>query len=130
MYLSESEDRSRTSFRVDDTLRSQPGEEARLILYRIAQEALTNVTKHANATEAAVLLGERDGGFLVRVTDDGVGFVPERAVTVPGHMGLAAMRERAQLAGGTIQIDSAPGAGTVVECWIPSLIGELAAAGA
>jgi PAS domain S-box-containing protein len=112
MYLNESDDRSQTSFRVDDTLRSQPGEEARLILYRIAQEALTNVTRHANAKEAAVVLGERDGGFLVRVTDDGVGFAPERVLTVPGHMGLAAMRERAQLAGGTIQIDSAPGAGT------------------
>jgi len=125
MYVNESGDSSPTAFRIEDKLRSQPDEDARIILYRIAQEALMNVTKHAKAREAEVLLGERDGGFLVRVTDDGVGFAPEDARTAPGHMGLAAMRERAQLAGGRIHIDSAPTTGTVVECWIPSLAGDL-----
>jgi PAS domain S-box-containing protein len=121
MYVHESRDRSPTAFRIEDKLHSQPDEQARIILYRVAQEALTNIAKHAKAEEAEVLLGERDGGFLVRVTDNGVGFTPESALIVPGHMGLAAMRERAQLAGGRIHVDSAPRTGTVVECWIPSL---------
>jgi PAS domain S-box-containing protein len=120
MYVDESRDQSATTVRLEDTLRTQPGEEARIILYRIAQEALTNVRKHAHATEAEVLITDHDGGFLVRITDDGVGFVPEHTLSVPGHLGLAAMRERAELAGGTIRIDSAPRMGTVVECWIPS----------
>jgi PAS domain S-box-containing protein len=125
MYVNESRDRSPTNIRVEDKLRSRPDEDARIILYRIAQEALTNITKHAHANEAEVLLAERDGGFLVRVTDDGVGFTPDAALTAPGHMGLAAMRERAQLAGGRIHIDSAPTGGTVVECWIPLLTADL-----
>jgi PAS domain S-box-containing protein len=125
MYVNESRDRSPTNFRVEDKLRSNPDEDARIILYRIAQEALTNITKHAHASEAEVLLAERDDGFLVRVTDDGDGFTPDAALTAPGHMGLAAMRERAQLAGGRIHIDSAPARGTVVECWIPLLTGDV-----
>ena len=120
MYVKESLDGSPTTFRLEDTLRSQPSQEARITLYRVALEALTNVTKHAEATKAEVMLGERDGGFLVRIADDGVGFAPNRTLTAPGHMGLAAMRERARLAGGNIRIDSAPRSGTVVECWIPS----------
>ena len=120
MYLNESRDQSPTTFRLEDKLRSQPDDEARIILYRIAQEALTNVRKHAHASEAEVLIREHDGGFVVRITDDGVGFAPEETVSVPGHLGLAAMRERAELAGGRIRINSAPRTGTVVECWIPS----------
>jgi signal transduction histidine kinase len=121
MYVDESRDGTVTSYRVVDELESQPDEEARIILYRVAQEALTNVRKHARAGEAEVLLSRRDGGFVVRITDDGVGFTPEETPSVPGHLGLAAMRERIELAGGTIRIDSAPQTGTVVECWLPSL---------
>jgi PAS domain S-box-containing protein len=120
MYLNESRDQSRTTFRLQDTLLSQPDDEARIILYRIAQEALTNVRKHAQAMEADVLVEEHDGGFLVRITDDGVGFAPAQTLSAPGHLGLAAMRERAELAGGRIRIESEPGMGTMLECWIPS----------
>ena len=90
-----------------------------MILYRLAQEALTNVRKHARASTAAVLLDERDGGYRLRVTDNGVGFKVEDASPVPGHLGLAAMRERAELAGGWLRIESAVDAGTTVECWLP-----------
>jgi PAS domain S-box-containing protein len=121
MYVNESQDRSKTTVHLEDRLLSEPDGEARIILYRIAQEALTNVTKHAQASEAEVLLTQRDGGSMVRIADDGVGFQPDGARTAPGHIGLAAMRERARLAGGRIRIESAPGTGTVVECWIPSL---------
>jgi PAS domain S-box-containing protein len=124
MYVNESRDRFQTSVRLEDRLISEPDEGARIILYRIAQEALTNVAKHAQASETEVLLAQRDGGSVVRIADDGVGFQPDGARAAPGHMGLAAMRERARLAGGRIRIDSAPGTGTVVECWIPSLNGD------
>jgi len=79
------------------------------------------VRKHAEANEAEVLVAERGDGFLVRITDDGTGFTPEQTPPAPGHLGLAAMRERAELAGGTLKIDSAPKTGTTVECWIPTL---------
>jgi signal transduction histidine kinase len=121
MYIDESGDVTSTSYRLDDALRSQPGEEARLILYRVAQEAITNVRKHARADTAEVLLAHRDGGFLVRISDDGIGFTQEETHSVPGHLGLAAMRERVELVGGTIRIDSAPHIGTVIECWLPAL---------
>ena len=124
MYLDESRDKAVTAYRLTDELRRQPGEEARMTLYRVAQEALTNVRKHAYAKGADILVGERDSGFVVRIADDGVGFEPDRTV-VPGHLGLAAMRERIELAGGTIRIDSAPGTGTIVECWIPTGVGNL-----
>ena len=124
IYIEESQDQTPTVYRVEDQLRAQPGHEARIILYRVAQEALTNVRKHAHAAEAVVLLAHRDGGFVVRITDDGMGFLAMEATTVPGHLGLAAMRERAELADGTIRIESAPYVGTTVECWIPSLQGD------
>ena len=109
---------------LNDELRLQPDEASRLILYRVAQEALTNARKHARASEVEVVIAYRDGGFLLRVTDDGVGFVPETPFSTPGHLGLVAMRERVELAGGAITIDSAPGTGTVVDCWIPAAIGD------
>src|SRR5262245_53267310 len=77
MYIEESRDQTPTVYLLEDNLRLQPNEEIRIILYRVAQEALTNVRKHARAKEAAVLLAQRDGGFLVRITDDGVGFSPQ-----------------------------------------------------
>jgi PAS domain S-box-containing protein len=120
MYIEQAGEQSATSYRLIDELRSQPGEQARIILYRVAQEALTNVRKHAQATEAEILIAYRESGFLVRITDDGIGFAPETSLS-PGHLGLIAMRERVELAGGTIRIDSAPQTGTVVECWLPNL---------
>ena len=124
MYIDESQDGTSTTYRLHDELREQPGEDVRIILYRVAQEALTNVRKHAQANEVEVLIGNRKGGCMVRVTDDGLGFAPDRTPAAPGHLGLAAMRERAELAGGTIRIDSAPQTGTVVECWIPGLVDD------
>jgi PAS domain S-box-containing protein len=121
MYIEESQDQNSSTYHLDDELRLQPSAEARIILYRIAQEALTNVRKHAYASVARVLLAHHDAGFLVRITDDGVGFAPEHALLIPGHLGLAAMRERIELAGGTLRIDSAPNTGTVIEAWIPPL---------
>ncbi|HXF56283.1 MAG TPA: ATP-binding protein [Actinomycetota bacterium] len=60
-----------------------------------------------------------DGGLLLRVRDDGRGLRPEAVVEGGSHLGLAAMRERAEQAGGWLRLSGAPGAGTTVEAWLP-----------
>jgi signal transduction histidine kinase len=105
---------------VDDELDTDPSTQTRVILYRIAQEALTNARKHAHADEIRVKLEERDGGVWMEVSDDGVGYTPEGAVVAePGHLGIAAMRERAEMAGGWCTLRSLPGAGTTLDVWLP-----------
>jgi PAS domain S-box-containing protein len=86
-------------------------------LYRIAQEALHNVVKHAGAREARVEIARQPDGVRVRVDDDGHGFDP--AAVPDGHLGLAGMRARAERLGGRFAVASAPGHGTVVEAVIP-----------
>jgi signal transduction histidine kinase len=107
-------------FKIDARLRSEPPAETRIILYRIAQEALTNVRKHAKATKVEVLLEEQDAGYLVRVHDNGVGFNSAERKPVRGHVGLSSMRERAEMAGGKCEVISRAGDGTSVEIWVPS----------
>jgi PAS domain S-box-containing protein len=105
---------------LQDHLSTEPPHELRIVLYRIVQEALVNARKHAHASRVEVYLGERDAGYLARVTDDGVGFdAGKRARSPKGHLGVTAMRERAELAAGRFTLDSSPGAGTVVEFWLP-----------
>jgi PAS domain S-box-containing protein len=106
---------------VEGRLLAEPPDEVRAILFRIAQEAVVNVRKHASARTVRVTIEERDGGISLRVRDDGRGF--DRAAVerpLPGHLGMSVMPERAELAGGWCRVDSAPGRGTVVECWLPA----------
>ena len=91
--------------------------ELELAVYRIVQEALTNVTKHAHADHALVEVADRDGHVVVSVRDDGTGFEFERA---GAGFGLIGMRERAALAGGTLDIRSEPGTGTTVTVNLPA----------
>jgi signal transduction histidine kinase len=103
-----------------DRFTEEPPDEQRLILYRIAQEALANMRKHSRAASVVVTLEQQDRFFLVRMVDDGVGFNPGHvAGTKEGHLGLTSMRERAELAGGGCRIQSLPGDGTTVEFWVP-----------
>ena len=107
-------------FSLEQQLQDEPDADLRVLLYRVAQEALTNIRKHAHARRVNVLLAEQDGGFLVRITDDGVGFTaPGTLQSARGHLGLSAMRERAEMAGGWCRLLSLPGAGTTVEIWVP-----------
>ena len=120
VYLQYHGDVSRVATTLEDHLDGEPPAEVRSTLFRIAQEAVTNVRKHAQADHLTLTLGPKDGGALLRVVDDGKGFDSIDVTDPrPGHIGLPAMIERAELAGGWCHIDSAPGRGTVVECWLP-----------
>ena len=110
-------------FNVEDRLAEEPPTDIRVVCYRIVQEALVNVRKHAQATRTAVVLDTVDGGTRVRIEDDGVGISQEPS-PARGHMGLDAMRERAELAGGWLKIASPNGSGTVVEFWVPNAPAE------
>ncbi len=90
-----------------------------LVLYRIAQEALTNAAKHAGATAATVTLVREPGAVSLTVSDDGRGFDPGRVASAGPGMGLLSMRERAELVGGSLMLASAPGSGTAVTAHIP-----------
>jgi signal transduction histidine kinase len=89
-----------------------------IVLKNVA-EALNNVEKHARATRVTVLTEKSGGGIRVEVRDNGTGFVVAESIRVPGHIGLIAVRERAQLAGGWCRVESEPGTGTKLEFWVP-----------
>jgi signal transduction histidine kinase len=120
--LSRMHDDTGIDVRLDNRLTAEPPLPARVLLYRVLQEALSNVGKHARAGRVEVTLDHSDGGYLARVSDNGVGLPagdrrprsPE-----PGHLGLVLMRERATFAGGWFRLDSEPGAGTTVSVWVP-----------
>ncbi|WP_433078286.1 sensor histidine kinase [Dactylosporangium sp. CA-052675] len=86
-------------------------------LYRIALEALGNAARHAEASQVTVRLAGDDSRVVLEVSDDGVGFTP--SASFPGRLGLHSMRERALLLGGTLDIISAPGSGTVIRAALP-----------
>lgn len=106
---------------MENHLTAEPPPETRVILYRIAIEALANVRKHAGAHLVLVRLENADEGWRVQIDDDGSGFNPNGNGSVPGHLGLTAMRERAELAGGWWKLESQPGAGTSVAFWLPAV---------
>ncbi|MFI5711033.1 sensor histidine kinase [Kribbella sp. NPDC051620] len=93
-----------------------------LTAYRLVQEALTNVAKHAEATGAKVVVKVSAEGIAVTVTDDGNGFDLAAARKGSRH-GLAGMRERVRIHHGTLDIRTAPGTGTTVEAWLPVAVG-------
>jgi len=95
-------------------------EDLETAVYRLVQEALTNVAKHARAHRVLVAIGAADGELLVEVQDDGAGFDPDRA---SDGFGLAGMRERVALAGGSLSVASGSGeaTGTLVRACLPLL---------
>jgi signal transduction histidine kinase len=119
--LSRLRDDAGIEVRLDDRLTAEPPLPTRLLLYRITQEALVNVGRHAAAGAVEVTLADRDDGYLVRVADDGVGAATARRPNLaePGHLGLVLMRERAEFAGGWFHLESARASGTTVTVWVP-----------
>jgi PAS domain S-box-containing protein len=96
--------------------------EAKLVLFRIAQEALNNVKKHSEATKAVVKLEYEPQKIILTITDNGKGFeLPERLsdLASTGKLGLTGMEERARLLGGTLRVQSKPGEGTTVTAELP-----------
>jgi PAS domain S-box-containing protein len=89
-----------------------------IALFRILQEALTNVARHAEATEVEIRLAAEAGRVLLEVTDNGKG-IPDDRVADSGSMGLLGMRERARLLGGNVVIRRHPAGGTTVEATLP-----------
>jgi signal transduction histidine kinase len=89
-----------------------------LCLFRVAQEGLRNIARHAGACEVEVDLRRLDGGLQLVVRDDGVGFDPAEDRTA-ASLGHASMRQRVLLLGGKVEIDSNPGRGTTIRAWVP-----------
>jgi signal transduction histidine kinase len=116
------EARSRTGLEV--TLRIE-GDRRRIdplvetVLFRVVQEALTNVIRHAQCDHATVDLVYAQEQVRVRILDEGVGFDPQEVHSPPRGWGLEGMRERAESVGGKLDLQSAPGKGTLVEVQIP-----------
>ena len=121
LYLERRAKTSDWAVEVVDGMAHGPDPDLAALLYRIAQEAIVNVAKHARASRVQVEAFSAGDGVTLRVRDDGIGFTPDlESPPAPGHLGVSTMVERAELAGGWVRITSAPGAGTTVECWLPS----------
>jgi PAS domain S-box-containing protein len=118
-YLDQLRAETGVSYDLDNRLEVEPPTETRVLIYRIAQDALMNIRVHARASRVQVRLTGVDDGCLVEIIDDGVGYNPLEAETQPGHLGLTLMRDRAEIAGGWCRVESAPGSGTTVEFWLP-----------
>ncbi len=116
-YLGQIEFEAHVRCHLVDGLATQPCEQGRFVLYRAAQEALTNVARHAVASTVIVSLSEDPGGFTLRIEDNGQGF----RTAAPGRrgLGLRLVRERAEAIGGSCLVESNPGRGTNIQVWVP-----------
>jgi signal transduction histidine kinase len=109
--------RGRLAVEVEGSSGGRLEPEHELALYRVAQQALTNVVRHSRARRARVALRRAGRELTLEVRDDGVGFDPG---TQPPGLGLVGMRERAQRLGGRLTVVSSPGCGTVVTAEVPA----------
>jgi PAS domain S-box-containing protein len=112
--------RARQRLNIDLTLCPEPewlSLDAKEALYRIAQESMHNTVKHAQADWIGLRLDMTDKALVLEIVDDGNGF--DTNETFPGHLGLISMRERITKLGGTLALDSQPGAGTTVRAELP-----------
>jgi PAS domain S-box-containing protein len=107
------------------------GRDAALTLFRIFQETLTNVARHAKATEVSVSLSATDAAFVLQIRDNGIG-ISDEDLRKPTSHGIRGMRERAQQLGGDVSVSGNPGAGTTVIISVPraesAVAGPVAAA--
>jgi two-component system sensor histidine kinase UhpB len=93
--------------------------EAAIALFRIAQESLVNVAKHAEATQVRIVLAKQEGGAVLSITDDGHGFDVHDRLSHRTRWGVTTMQERAAAVGGELHLESSPGAGTTVRVTVP-----------
>ncbi len=110
-----------SSLRLDlnaDEIPAQVPQDVGLCLFRIAQESLRNIARHASASRVGMRLRHLDGGLQLTVRDNGVGFDPAQH-RIRASLGLSSMQQRVALLGGKLKIDSKPVEGTVVSAWVP-----------
>lgn len=114
--------RARYKLTVEADLGEEPdlSLEKKQALYRIAQEALHNIVKHARASMVTLRLTRQEGEVILNVCDNGRGFDP--AGSFPGHLGVRSMQERVTKMGGTLTIESAPGQGTCIDVRVPEAL--------
>jgi signal transduction histidine kinase len=93
----------------------------RTVLFRVAQEALTNVARHAQASRVEVIIQKLPEGICMKIKDDGKSFQVDRVLHGKGHkhLGLLGMRERLEMVGGSFEVECAPGNGTTIMAKIP-----------
>ncbi|CAG0944792.1 two-component system, NarL family, sensor histidine kinase YdfH [Anaerolineae bacterium] len=104
---------------LDLAMMPEPPDPIRENVLRIVSEGLTNIARHAQASHAWLKAASADGCVVIHLRDDGIGFDSSDAANKSGHYGLLGMRERARLAGGSLAVESAPGAGTTVCLRLP-----------
>jgi signal transduction histidine kinase len=112
---------------VDAQVDHRPAPEVETIVYRVTQEALTNVARHAQAHHVWIRLIAEERTVDLTIRDDGIGFDPAQATQLlkDGHFGLAGMRERAELGGGRLELHSRPGEGTSIHLALPAQISSV-----
>jgi signal transduction histidine kinase len=112
--------------RVEVELASRLAPELETVLYRVVQESLNNIAKHAGAQHIGVEVAADNGNVVLKVRDDGVGFQVGQEIELlkGGHYGLAGMRERVAMAGGRLDVHSSPGRGTLIEVALPVVAHE------
>jgi signal transduction histidine kinase len=113
----------RSRFHAEGLADDQVAPELEATTYRIAQEALNNVARHAHARHVEVVLTKHRGTLALAVQDDGVGFDPAAATTT--MIGVLGMRERAAVVGGSLEIERTPGGGTTVLARLPLQLPDL-----
>ena len=114
------EDKHGLHVEVIDTVQgTEPDDDLRAIVFRSVRELLTNVVKHARATSVVIRLDEKDGGMVVVVQDDGVGFDPASLPSNDQTFGLFSIQERMGDLGGSLEIESRPGAGCTAILRVP-----------
>jgi signal transduction histidine kinase len=99
-------------------LEQRPSPEIEITIYRVVQEALTNIVKHAGADHVSIVVSNRDGGVAVTIDDDGRGFESEGVRA--DALGLLGMRERLALVGGTLEVESSVDSGTTIAAQVPA----------
>ncbi|HXC01533.1 MAG TPA: sensor histidine kinase [Opitutaceae bacterium] len=97
------------------------GSAKRTVLFRVAQEALTNVARHAEATQVRMSITQISGAIRMEISDNGKSFQVDKILSAKNHkrLGLVGMRERVEMVGGSLTIESAPGKGTTVRAEVP-----------
>ncbi|WP_344304680.1 sensor histidine kinase [Nocardioides bigeumensis] len=108
-----------TSWTVESTSTARLDQSHLTTAYRIAKEALANAGRHARADRVEVTISDVDDGVSVQVRDDGVGMAEVPLRSAAGHLGMSSIRDWVEVAGGRLDIVSAPGEGTVVDFWLP-----------